>query len=397
MKVESPDISYRTVLPNITGEFISELDDCLRSLNLIAREQDADLFKLVIFQDPLNEKELWLREKYARDAIKRIFPEKCPSYVLVSHAPEPGYAVSCEAGFVKRGSCQTLFKQAGEYHYVLFEWPGFRELWASGLRKKNDADTFEDSAEGAFDEVHAILEKEGMNFNHIVRQWNYIGGILQHNVICTSSTQNYQIFNEIRHQYFQKFLTSKGFPAATGIGNKFGHVTIDICAFQSIDQELHTFGVNNPSQVNAYQYGQQVLVGSPILSHLVKHPPEFERAKLLVSRDQIRLFISGTASIIGQETIGKEDIEKQTLCTISNIEKLTDPENVRRFFPGLPSGTFTYSLLRVYVKKMEDLDITRSVCRKKFGDIPQIFVVVDICRDDLLMEIEGEMLFVPQT
>ncbi|HJZ41452.1 MAG TPA: RidA family protein [Bacteroidales bacterium] len=397
MKVTSPDIFYRTVLPGITGEFITELDDCIRLLTLIAQEQDADLFKLVIFQDPGSEKELSLREKYASDALNGIFPEKCPSFVLVCHTPEPGFAVSCEAGFVKRGSCRTLFQRAGEYHYVIFEWPGFRELWASGLRKKNDADIFEDSAEGAFDEVHAILEKEGMNFNHIVRQWNYIGGILQHNVICTSLTQNYQIFNEIRHQYFQKFLTTKGFPAATGIGNKFGHVTIDICAFQSMDQELHTFGISNPSQVNAYQYGQQVLVGSPILSHQVKHPPEFERAKLLVSRDQIRLFISGTASIIGQETIGKEDIEKQTLCTISNIEKLTDPENVRRCFPGLPSGSFTYSSLRVYVKQMEDLEITKSVCRQKFGDIPLVYVVADICRDDLLMEIEGEMIFIPTT
>jgi enamine deaminase RidA (YjgF/YER057c/UK114 family) len=170
-------------------------------------------------------------------------------------------------------------------------------------------------------------------------------------------------------------------------------VDIDVCAVQSHGQKLVTCAVENPEQLNPYQYDQQVLEGLPILNEKVKHPPEFERAKLLVVEGHVRLFISGTASIIGQETIGIGDIEKQTHCTISNIEKLTDPVNVRKSYPGLKTGRFKYSFVRVYVKDRQDLEAAMSICRQKFGNVPVSYVVVDVCRDELLVEIEGEMIF----
>ena len=396
MTFKRPEIFFRAVLPIRSEDFYEELGACLNSLLLMAKETDARVFKLVVFHDPVDEDEDQLHYQYTREAIGRYFPSGCPTWVMTGHAPELGYKVSIEAGFLKSGSCKIAYRQTGVLNYVMLEWPGYRELWASGLRDRNVRESFEQEAESSFKILKSLLESENMNFNNIVRQWNYIGGIVHDNQVSGAETINYQIFNEIRHQYYKKYRTVKGFPAATGIGNRFNHVDIDICAIQATQEELKDFAIENPNQVNPYQYGQQVLLGVPILSQKIKHPPEFERAKLVVTGDLIRLFISGTASIIGQETIGIGDVEKQTYCTIENIEKLTDFHHVRASYPELPQGSFQYNFLRIYIKGRMDLQQVKSICLRKFPNVPMVFVIVDICRDELLLEIEGEMQFVPE-
>ncbi len=397
MMNKKPEIFYRALLPKFTGGFYSELDECIKMLGVIADDSKADPLKLVIFHDPISEEEHLKRRGYVYDALGAAFPGNYPTFILVCQAPEQPYSVSMEAVYLKKNTSRLSFGEAGKNHYAIIEWPGFKELWASGLRGEKEAQTFDEAAVGSFETLLHILEKEKMNFNDIMRQWNYIGGILQNRMISNVTTINYQIFNEIRHRYYQQFRTKKGFPAATGIGSKFNNVDIDIIALQTTGPEMVTCAIENPNQINAYQYGQQVLEGSPILAQKVKHAPEFERAKLVIAQDYMRLFISGTASIIGQETIGKGDIEKQTLCTIDNIKLLTDSANIKRNYPLLPPGTFHHAFLRVYVKDPRHLDTVKSICREKYGDLPVNYIQTDICRDDLLMEIEGEMHFYPES
>jgi enamine deaminase RidA (YjgF/YER057c/UK114 family) len=104
------------------------------------------------------------------------------------------------------------------------------------------------------------------------------------------------------------------------------------------------------------------------------------------------LFISGTASIIGQETIGRGDVREQTIVTIENIRKLTDLERINQIAGDSGSITGRYSLLRVYVKNQEDFEVVRSVCDEHFPKIPACFIESDICREDLLTEIECEFI-----
>lgn len=61
----------------------------------------------------------------------------------------------------------------------------------------------------------------------------------------------------------------------------------------------------------------------------------------------------------------------------------------------LPQGRFEYSIIRVYVKEVRDLKKTISICRQKFRNLPVSYVVTDVCRGELLVEIEGELLFHP--
>jgi enamine deaminase RidA (YjgF/YER057c/UK114 family) len=105
-----------------------------------------------------------------------------------------------------------------------------------------------------------------------------------------------------------------------------------------------------------------------------------------------RLLISGTASIIGQETVGIGDVEEQTRVTIQNIEKLATPETLRSKCPEIKAIPDKYSYVRVYVKYKDDISKVRNICRAYFGDVPTTYVVADICRDNLLVEIETELI-----
>jgi hypothetical protein len=44
---------------------------------------------------------------------------------------------------------------------------------------------------------------------------------------------------------------------------------------------------------------------------------------------------------------------------------------------------------RVYVKRPEDYARVRAVCEQRLGTVPATYVVADVCRPDLLVEIEG--------
>jgi hypothetical protein len=43
----------------------------------------------------------------------------------------------------------------------------------------------------------------------------------------------------------------------------------------------------------------------------------------------------------------------------------------------------------VYIKRAEDYQKTRRVCESLLGELPAIYAIADVCRPDLLVEIEG--------
>jgi hypothetical protein len=72
--------------------------------------------------------------------------------------------------------------------------------------------------------------------------------------------------------------------------------------------------------------------------------------------------------------------------------KLADAERIIKLTgnPVLMPGRFY--LLRVYIKKQEDFNAVKTICAEHFPKAPAIFIEADICRDDLLTEIEAEVL-----
>jgi enamine deaminase RidA (YjgF/YER057c/UK114 family) len=106
-----------------------------------------------------------------------------------------------------------------------------------------------------------------------------------------------------------------------------------------------------------------------------------------------KLFISGTASITDSETRHIGDAAAQTRETLDNIASLISEENLARHgLPGRGTTLDGIGLARVYIKRQEDYGRVRAVCEERLGEMPTIYAVADVCRPDLLVEIEGMAL-----
>ena len=82
---------------------------------------------------------------------------------------------------------------------------------------------------------------------------------------------------------------------------------------------------------------------------------------------------------------------RQANCTLDNIACLIDKTNCREHgFDDLGAELNQLAFLRVYIKRPEDYEIIAEVCRKRCGDaVPMVFTVTDVCRPELLVEMEG--------
>jgi hypothetical protein len=376
--------TYIIYLPSVEGSVEEEWKQCLNCIEAAVSDGYIPV-KLNIFADlPDFNSLLESRKKILQSALNK-FGSGCPAINVTAHPPEKPWKVSVEATFIAKGSIKVTGKQFRGIPYIVLESEGYREVWASGISSFMYPDDTKRAAGDAFTIMVDLLEGENMSLDNLVRQWNYIGNILTVN----EGYQNYQIFNEVRNDYYSRYRKIHGYPAATGVGMKHGGVILDFCAVES-GGSLKIRPVENPNQVNAYDYGQQVLKGATDKGKPTKHAPQFERALLIANEHNAALHISGTASIIGQETIGKEDVGRQTVVTIENIWKITDNVRLSRLISGSVSYKGKFSLLRVYIRRKDDFDVVRSICNEHFPGIPAIYIEADICRDDLLMEIEAE-------
>lgn len=380
---------YQSIVPLSVGGFELEWHECFDQLKMIV-SGSARVFKLSVFVDATDKRMLNHYTKQIIDDLHFGFGEKLPAVTVLSQSPEEPYKIAAEIGIVDTEGVKIQFKRHNGIFYSVIENNGYREIWASGIGLNSKAVNTYNSAIEAFEEMRSLLVSEGLGFDHIVRQWNYVPQILDFENDNEEKHQHYQVFNEVRNYYYNKYRTTKGFPAATGIGVANGSVSIDFCAVSS-EKEIKAFSIQNPAQVNPYIYGQDVLEGSLVSGTVIKQAPQFERGKLLFAGNDSSLFISGTASIIGQNTIGIGDVAAQTEITIDHIEKISSIENLKFYAPGLIHAPLEIVFLRVYIKHQSDFACVKDICNRRFGDIAITYVQSDICRNNLLVEIECEM------
>ncbi len=131
--------------------------------------------------------------------------------------------------------------------------------------------------------------------------------------------------------------------------------------------------MDNPRQVSAYQYPHLFGPRSPI----------FVRAMSTTLGRQHCFFISGAASIVGYETLHQDDVKKQLDETLHNIHILLEQSPHYDAAQGR-------MLLKVYLRHAHDLVVVRDKVQAEFGTAcTAVYLHSDICRSDLLLEIEG--------
>jgi len=225
------------------------------------------------------------------------------------------------------------------------------------------------TTEQAYREILGTLD--ALAYPHLIRVWNYVPEINRD----MHGVERYRQFNAAR----QAALLEGGRPvtgnvsAACALGAEVGSpLVVYFLASQSAPSYIE-----NPRQVSAYNYPPQYGTRSPV----------FSRATVLHERDSMTLFISGTASIVGHQTIHVGDPAAQTRETLTNIEALlTEANRVTR------SGEFTLESLacKVYVRDPSDLPIIQAELRTALGPAARpVYLRADICRRDLSVEIEA--------
>jgi hypothetical protein len=122
-------------------------------------------------------------------------------------------------------------------------------------------------------------------------------------------------------------------------------------------------------------------------ANAIKSTPKFERAKLIETDSGVYCFVSGTAAIRGEESVDPSSAKLQTIKTIENIEYLVSKENLVRF--GCKPYELKYAFLHVFIKHAEDYEAVKSVVEERCPQVATIYSIADVCRSELLVEIEG--------
>ncbi|QQE11281.1 hypothetical protein JD969_17555 [Planctomycetota bacterium] len=254
-----------------------------------------------------------------------------------------------------------------------WQWDGDQYIILQGLGLHNSKIINDDrcrQTEEAISQAEALLYRENMAFKDVARTWFYLDDILDW----------YNEFNIVRNKIYNQFeLMPQGetclkLPASTGIcgkNNKDSALLIDLVAVKKLEASNDNSIIkqlSNNAQEDAFEYGSA-----------------FSRGAVIAKNDFKILQLSGTASINeAGETIFINDPKAQIECTLDKIQNLLMQEDVSLADMG---SACVFCKDATYANIYQEIAIERGL-----EEMPAILMVADVCRDDLLFEIDGECL-----
>lgn len=334
---------------------------------LLKLPTDQLILRLVFFTAHTSNEEYVEQRTYLQSRIADMCGDRMPVVSLVSQ-PVLGAGMAMEVHSYIPGNkdkvCYSVWKG---FPYITIENEEMKALFAGGIQGDVLKESIACQSHAVFGLLGEILEHEQIPLTSIIRQWNYIERITH----IGQEGQHYQLFNNARSSFYQTGNWTNGYPAATGIGAEFGGILVDVDAVVFHAEDCFATPIDNKLQVAAHAYSERVLE----CGGKIKTTPKFERAKSMTFGNRKLVYISGTAAIRGEETLEGVDLKTQLHATLENIAELI-------------SGT-TIRLLRVYLKDASFYREARSLLNEYDGTIPVCYLHTDVCRDSLLIEIEG--------
>ena len=218
----------------------------------------------------------------------------------------------------------------------------------------------------------AIFESlEEAEHPYLARIWNYLPDI--NGVV--DGEERYRHFNAARRVAFEHARrgTVASAPAATAVGSVDGH-SLTVFFLASAEPPIT---IENPRQVSAYDYPPRYGRASPL----------FSRAGVLRDGDVSHLFVSGTASIVGHRSRHPGDPAAQTHEALVNLAIVVATAN--RVARPNPRG-FGPLRVKAYLRRASDLETVRAQLARHALPVESVrYLRADICRTDLLVEIEA--------
>ena len=232
-------------------------------------------------------------------------------------------------------------------------------LFTSISLTEEECEDLEAATKSVYAELLAFIKYTKQQ--NLLRFWNYVPAINK----GLGDNENYKLFCTGRLKAFEEAgINDADFPAATAVGNITSGMTI--YAISSVYKGMHH---TNNKQQNAYQYPRQYGISSP----------SFARATSLEHPNGNLLFISGTASIIGHETLHEGDLAAQLQTTKDNIFHLLEKTGYE---------VKSIQTMKVYLRDKSCLEESKKSLDQDFPDAAKIYTIADICRSDLLVEVE---------
>jgi len=236
-------------------------------------------------------------------------------------------------------------------------------------------------ASDMYREVTSRVATGGDRVRSPVRFWNFIPDI---HAPERDGLDLYRAFNIGRHAAMMDWYGSEEafaqlLPTATGVGHDGCELVVH--CLSSVGAQM---GVENPRQQPAYCYSQRF---GPV-------PPSFARATVVQMSDCGRkLFVGGTSSVLGEESVHVGDVVAQLEETLTNLRALISHAFDVATLNLSPIGADPLTrleCLRVYYVRPSDLTALAQHLGEVLVDTDHIeYVRADICRVELLVEIEG--------
>jgi chorismate lyase/3-hydroxybenzoate synthase len=267
---------------------------------------------------------------------------------------------------VWRGDERMRIGTAGPIRYVedgrhLAGWIDLEEAGFHGL---------EEAAEAAY--LGLLQFHATTPYRHVWRLWNFVSDINA----GTGDDERYKQFCLGRARAFAAVhatLPGIGYPAATAVGKTTdARRSLQVCWLAGREPGVE---IENPRQLAAYRYPRRYGPAAP----------SFSRAMLVPGP---LLLVSGTASIVGHESMHPGDAVAQMHETLENLDALLAQAGATGALSLPRMGAD--SLLKVYLRHASDATLIERALRERIGaEVPVLMLAADICRSELLIEIEA--------
>ena len=237
--------------------------------------------------------------------------------------------------------------------------------------RASDGDAFYAATAAAYRAVRLALDAGP--HRHVVRMWNWIPSI---HARADADRDRYVVFNAARFAAMSEWFGGRGqiaasVPAASGVGHGGENLVVQALAVAGPGE-----AIENPRQVPAYRYSRRY--GAL--------PPCFARATR-IAQPRDALLVAGTAAITGEQSRHPGDLERQFELTLENLRAVL-------IAGGATSarGDVLHAMrdVRVYISPQADAAAAERLARSAFAaDADLEFVPADLCRAELLVEVEG--------
>ena len=199
-----------------------------------------------------------------------------------------------------------------------------------------------------------------------LRIWNYLDAIN----LGEGDDERYRQFCSGRAAGMREGFV-RGYPAATAIGVRDGRRVLQVywlAARQTGE------AIENPRQMNAWRYPRQYGPDAPSFARAMRAPTS-----------DTQVYISGTAAIVGHVSLHEDDFPAQMGETLANLDSVLGAAGVdeaERFGAR--------AMLKAYVRREQDLGVARELLAASAASTtPVLLLRADICRTELLVEIDG--------